>query len=236
MTGVTVVVPWRPGCPHRGAAWDWVSGWYARAHPDWQVITTGDGHTAGPWCKAAAVAAALPSATGDTLVVADADVVCAGLVAAVDAVESGLHPWAVPHYSVHRLTPAATTAVLDGGEFPDVRLPRSLLRGKIGEVHRGVAGGGIVVLPRQAWDVVPLDARFTGWGQEDLAWGWALGRVLGPAWRGPSALLHLWHPPQERSTRVAGSTASMALWSRYRRAYTAAEIAAVLQEPGARLP
>lgn len=233
--GVTVVVPWRPGCPHRAAAWDWVSRWYARAHPDWEVIASGDGTTGGPWCKAAAVAAALPYARGGTLVVADADVVCAGIAAAVDAVASGLHPWAVPHYAVYRLTPPATETVLAGGPFPDVRAPRSLLRGHISEIHRGVKGGGLVVLPRKGWDAVPLDARFTGWGQEDLAWGWALTRVLGQPWRGPVPLLHLWHPPQPRTTRVAGSTDSMALWSRYRSAYTAAEVTAILAEPGARL-
>ena len=233
---VTVVVPWRPGCPHRAAAWEWVSGWYAQAHPDWQVITTGDGHTSGPWCKAAAVAAALPQARGDVLVVADADVICAGILAAVDAVASGIHPWAMPHYAVYRLTPAATTAVYAGQPFPDTRQPRSLLRGHISEIHRGVPGGGIVVLPRGGWDLVPLDARFTGWGQEDLAWGWALTRVLGGPWRGTSPLLHLWHPPQQRSTRTAGSTESMRLWNRYRRAYTAAEVMLLMAEPGARPP
>lgn len=232
---VTVVVPWRAGCPHREAAWAWLRAWYASTHPEWQVIATGDGHSTGPWCKAAAVTAALPGAAGEVIVVADADVVCAGLGAAVEAVAVGGRPWAVPHSAVYRLTPAATTTVISGGPVPDVNGPRSLLRGTISEAHRGVQGGGLVVLPRKAWDVVPIDARFTGWGQEDLAWGWALTRVLGGPWRGRSPLLHLWHPPQPRTTRVAGSTESMALWARYRRAYTAAEVAAVLREPGARL-
>lgn len=233
---VTVVVPWRAGCPYREAAWAYLSGWYARAHPDWQVITTGDdGAAAGPWCKAAAVAAALPRADGDVIAVVDADVVCAGLLAAVEAVASGLHPWAVPHQSVYRLTPAATDDVLAGGPFPDVRSPRSLLRGKVAEAHRGVIGGGMVVLRREDWARVPLDARFTGWGQEDLAWGWALTRVLGGPWRGIAPLLHLWHPPQQRASRATGSAASVELWGRYRRAYTAAEVLALLDEPGARL-
>jgi hypothetical protein len=81
---------------------------------------------------------------------------------------------------------------------------------------------------------VPLDARFTGWGQEDMAWGWALTRVLGAPWHGLAPLLHLWHPPQERSTRVVGSSAGMRLWERYRRAYTAGEVLVLLDEVGAR--
>lgn len=232
--GVTVVVPWRGGCPHREAAWEWLQDWYARTHPDWQVIATGDGGTTGPWCKAGAVAAALPAADGAVIVVADADVVCGGLRTAVEVVASGSHPWAMPHNGVYRLTPAATATVLAGGEFPDVRGPRSLIRGHIAEFHRGVPGGGLVVLPRAGWDVAPLDFRFSGWGQEDLAWGWALTRILGGPWRGTAPLLHLWHPPQPRATRATGSTESMELWARYRRAYTAAEVEALLQEDGAR--
>ena len=233
---VTVVVPWRGGCVWREQAWEFVAGWWARHHPGWQVITTGEGGDPdGPWCKAAAVTAALPRADGEVLIVADADVVCAGMTEAVAEVASGRYPWAVPHYAVYRLTPQATEDVCAGDTFPDVRLPRSLLRGKVSEVHRGVAGGGLVVLPRKAWDRCPLDARFTGWGQEDLAWGWALTRILGSPWRGPYPLLHLWHPPQQRATRTQGSTESMRLWERYRRAYTAAAVAALLDEPGARL-
>lgn len=235
MTGVTVVVPWRGGCPWRDRAWAWLAGWWAQRHPGWQVITTSvGGDPGGPWCKAAAVAAALPRADGEVLVVADADVLCPDVAAAVDAVAAGDRPWAVPHYAVYRLTPTATERVYEHGTFPDIAGPRSLLRGQISEAHRGVAGGGMVVVPRAGWDACPLDARFTGWGQEDLAWGWALTRVLGAPWRGPAPLIHLWHPPQPRANRVAGSPASMTLWGRYRRAYTAADVRALLDEPGAR--
>lgn len=232
---VTVVVPWRAGgCSWREAAWGYLTGWYRETHPGWQILATPDMED-GPWCKAAAVAAALPRADGEILVVADADVVCAGLTAAVEAVATGAYPWAVPHYGVYRLTPMATLAVYDGQPFPDIGQPRSLLRDKVAEHHRGVPGGGLVVLPRYVWDEVPLDARFVGWGQEDLAWGCALTRVLGGGWRGMSPLMHLWHPPQKRQNRVAGSTESMRLYSRYRGAYTAGEILALMAEPGARL-
>jgi hypothetical protein len=230
---VTVVVPWRGGCEWREAAWRYLSGWWAQNHPTWQVITTTDAGD-GPWCKAAAVAAALPRADGDVIVVADADVLCADIGLAAAVVTAGDAPWAAPHHAVYRLTPQATVRVCNGEPLPDVTGPRTLLRGVLAESHRGVLGGGLVVLPRALWDVCPLDARFTGWGQEDLAWGWALARVAGAGWRGHSPLLHLWHPPQPRANRAAGSAASMELWGRYRRAYTAQDVLDILQEPGAR--
>jgi hypothetical protein len=236
MVAVSVCIPWGDsGCEHRRAALGHVMAWYRQHHPWWQLIVSDPAAAAQPWCKAAAAADAIASAAGDTIVVADADVLCDGIGAAVDAVVSGRHPWAVPHHGVYRLTPEATACVYAGGEAPDARLPRSLLRGRITESHRGVVGGGLVVLRRALWDRVPLDARFRGWGQEDLAWGWALARVAGPPWRGMAPLYHLWHPPAQRADRARGSADSVHLWDRYRRSYTGDEVLALLAEPGARL-
>lgn len=75
---VSVVVPYRPDRGFRDAAWAYVRRWWATTHPDWRVVT-GDAPHGGPWVKALAVADALPRATGDLLVIADADVVCDGV-------------------------------------------------------------------------------------------------------------------------------------------------------------
>lgn len=202
---VTVVVPWRPDGRHRDAAWSWVSARWRDAFPGWQLLQ--GAAPAGPWCKAAAVADALPDAAGEVLVVADADVWCDGVQAAVDAVASGAG-WAVPHLRVHRLTEAATTAVLDGAPLED-RLPLAQ------RPYTGFAGGGMTVLPRAVYDEVPLDPRFAGWGQEDEAWALALTCLAGDPWRGSAPLWHLWHPPQDRQSRRWGSPASQDLWRRY---------------------
>lgn len=231
MTTVTVVVPWRGGEPWRDRAWTYVSAWYATHHPSWEVVTA-DG-PAGPWCKATAVQAAMDRVDSGVVVVADADVITPDVGECVTAVAAGA-PWAVPHHIVHRLTPDATTAVRDGAPLPDWRLPHTLLRQVVAEIHRSVVGGGVVVLDRACWDTVPMDARFTGWGQEDLAWGWALTRTYSTPYRPLGPLWHLWHPPQDRDTRTVGSRYSQRLWARYSRAYTAAEVAAILNEPGAR--
>lgn len=229
------MIPWRGGDPHREAALSHVLTRYLTEHPSWDIRLTPDRpDDDGPWVKAEAVAAALADGVAsEIVVVADADVWCDGLPAAVAAVQAG-REWAVPHHAVYRLTPESTTLLLGGGPPPDTRLPHSLLRGKIAETHKGVAGGGIVVIRRGVWDVCPMDARFRGWGQEDLAWGWALARLFGPPHREAYPMLHLWHPPAPRRSRANGSEESMALYRRYRSEYTPDGVRAILAEAGAR--
>lgn len=203
---VSVVVPWRADGGPRDAAWSWVWARWLAEFPDWQVLR-GEAPLPGPWCKAAAVADALPRTAGELLVIADADVWCEETQTAVDAVASGAG-WAVPHMRVHRLTETATAAVLDGTPL-DGRLPLAQ------RPYTGFAGGGMAVLPRALYDEVPLDARFAGWGQEDEAWALALTCLAGPPWRGGAPLWHLWHPPQARLSRRWGSDASQDVWRRY---------------------
>lgn len=222
---VSVLVPYRPDSPERDAAWAYVRQWWEREHPDWQIIT--GACPDGPWVKAEAVADALSRADGDLLVLADADVICHGVGAAVDAVRRGA-PWAVPHRGVHRLAAAATTSVLAGGPLPDPGARPN--RGVTVESYTGVAGGGLTALPRAAYERVPLDPRFLGWGSEDLAWSHALLVTYGGPWRGVAPLVHLWHPPASRMTRAVGSAESLRLLHRYRASPTPDRIAALLAE------
>lgn len=199
---VAVVVPWRPGCPHREASWSWIRGRYER--DGWPIV---EGVApAGPWRKAAAVNPAVATADADVIVVADADVWCDGLSKAVDAVLDGA-VWAIPHRKVHRLTELASEAVRQGAVLERADLEQA--------PYRGVEGGGLVVARRAALLDVPLDPRFVGWGGEDHSWGYALRTLLGRAWRGTSPLWHLWHPAQPRLSRRIGSEESEALHLRY---------------------
>lgn len=197
---VEVLIPWRGRCPHRRRALDWVTARYR-----WPVTLAVA--PAGPWCKAAALEAAVAESTADILVIADADVWCDGTPVAVDAVRGGA-PWAVPHTRVRRLTRPSTRWMLAGHE-PD---PGYDVEER---PYRGIMGGGLTVLPREIYQQVPLDRRFTGWGQEDISWGIALGTLAGSRWRGTSDLVHLWHPPQERLSRRVGSEEGLALHRRY---------------------
>lgn len=183
----------------------------------------------GPWRKGAAVACATRQATGQIVVVADADVTCPGVDAAVRAVCDGA-PWAVPHRNVYRLTPAATREILAGGPLPQVAT--ATRHRDVQLAHTGMVGGGMVVLPAATLDAVPMDPRFAGWGQEDMAWARALSVMVGAPWRGVAPLIHLWHPeaPRLGPARTVGSHASWELWLRYRRAVTRREMGELLGE------
>ncbi len=204
---VSVVVPWHGTCPHRERAFAWVKARYAAAHPAWEVVVGVGGD---PWCKAAAVEDGLSRASGDVLVVADADVWCQGLQAAVDVLGDGA-AWVVPHLSVHRFNEAATRQVLDGAD------PGAVTEFDEDPYH-GWVGGGLVVLRREDYWRAPLDHRFRGWGNEDASWGHALEAIVGPHVRLDRPLCHLWHPPQQRMSRRVGNPVSEDLWRRYRSA------------------
>jgi hypothetical protein len=203
---VSVLVPWRPDGTDRDQAWAYVSRWWAQQHPSWQMVT--GTCPDGPWRKAVAVADALTKADGDVLVVADADVVCDRVVEAVEAVAGG-SPWAIPHREVRRLTRSASQAVYGGAPL------EHRLGGLTQSAYVGYEGGGILVLPRETYQRVPLDPRFAGWGAEDEAWALALRTVVGEHWRGRADLWHLWHEPQQRLNRHVGSQPSHALLVRY---------------------
>jgi hypothetical protein len=204
--GVSVVVPRTPGsCPHRDRAWEWVKARYAAVHPSWEVV---EGLGGVPWCKAAAIDDGLSRASGETLIVADADCWTDGLAEAVDLLDEA--PWVVPHLTVHRLTPTSTDAVLAGADPADAhdfdQAP-----------YHGWAGGGFFVIRRADYQRAPLDPRFAGWGLEDASFALAADELVGPHQRLTWPLWHLWHPPQPRLNRRIGSQESEALWRRYRR-------------------
>lgn len=219
MPGVEVIIPWREGCPHRQRALDWVLGRYRAGHPDWLV--TVERAPDGPWCKATAVASAAARSGPELVVVADADVWTTGLPAAVELIAQGA-AWAVPHTMLHRLSEACTSMLL-AGEDPVLEHDQP--------PYEGLIGGGVIVLARRTLRDVPLDPRFTGWGQEDVSHAVALHVLAGPALRGRADLLHLWHPPQSRMNRKKGSPEGVLLHRRYLRARRdPAEMRALIEE------
>jgi hypothetical protein len=227
---VSVIVPFRPGvCAYRERAWTWLRTWWERTFPEWEIVVSSD-DPAGPWRKAVAVDGGVRRSRGEILVIADADVFSLGVRTAVAEVASGA-AWVVPHHDVFRLSEAMTARLLAGEDLEHLLVLGSAALAK--PAYRGLAGGGLAVVPRSSWDVAPMDPRFVDGGAEDEAWGYALTTLAGPPVRLDAPLVHLWHPPQDRRTnpRHGGENGSLRL--RYARAHTRPEaMRAILGELG----
>jgi REP element-mobilizing transposase RayT len=206
--GVSVLIPYTSDDEHRQAARSHVFDWYARHFPAWEII---EGHADGDWSKGAALADAARRASHDLLVIADADCIIEAPVLheAAQTAAAGAAAWVVPHRRVHRLSEKHTERVYAGAE-PEAR---DLAR----PAYTGVAGGGITILTRDAWDTVGgIDPRFIGWGGEDLAFGWALETLVGQCVRLKGRLFHLWHQQEPIGASRRGCPESEALAGRYK--------------------
>jgi hypothetical protein len=208
MTAVSVIVPTGGvECEWRERARRWVLDWYRREHPEWDLI---EGRSGLPWSKGAAVADGYGHASGDIIVIADADsfIHPQSLTKAVGGIKRDRPHWAVPHGTVYRLSQASTEAIYAGAR-PHARM--ELAR----KAYKGLPGGGIVVLNRSAYETVGgIDPRFEGWGGEDLTFGWVLRCLCGPPWRETAPFWHLYHPHPAPS--LSGSPESEALVAQYR--------------------
>jgi hypothetical protein len=195
---ISVVVPLDPGRA-RGKPWAWLQARYSLLHPSWEVV---EGFCHGPWSKGAAVADGLSRASGDVIVIADADSWCAQAVM-VEAVElARTVPWVMPHSVVERLDAVSTRTILD-------RPPGDVPRGCRSYRHDAPVGGGIVIARREVLEDVPLDPRLLGWG-EDESWGRALDCLAGPHVNLGAALWHLDHLPQPTRRRALPATDALA--------------------------
>jgi hypothetical protein len=211
---VSVVIPYRSDGGERDRSLAWLLTKLEAEHPDWQVhVVTDDGD--GPFNRAALLRRGVTEVCGDIIVAHDADCWCPDLPEAVRQVQQG-RSWVVPHTMVHRLSPESSARFMDGAALEG--LPLSTDNPQDSRPYRGVVGGGVVVLTRSAFHQTPPDPRFAGWGGEDEAWGYALAAAVGKAARMGGPLVHLWHPPQPRQSRVVGNEENQALLRRYRKA------------------
>lgn len=188
---VAILFPFASNDPDRLANLATVRRWYAERFPDAEQVVRDDGGCREGWTKARAVQRCIDATDADVLVVADSDCLCEGVVPAVAAVEAGEALWAFPHTEIRRLDVEPSKAVRAGAQ-PTPAMPLEF------KAYPGVAGGGIVVLTREAWERAPMDPRFRVTHGEDVAWARALDFLCGTPWfprRTYSPLYHLHHPP-----------------------------------------
>lgn len=210
---VAVIFPFRAGCPYREAAFEWVRSQFD-AFPWEQVIGECE---PGPYNRSAAIIDGVLKTDATTLVISDADVWCDGTERAVQHVEEH-GGWVVPHRLIWRLSRESTAEVLAGYSWKNRPLSQDNEQDK--RPYVGNECGTLLVIHREVLLSAPPDVRFVGWGQEDLAWAYALRALCGRSRRYPNDLVHLWHPPQERLDRKVGSRTSELLLDRYRKVRT----------------
>lgn len=212
---VSVVVPMRGLDDQRALLWEWLSAVLALRHPDWEIVTASDMRADGrPFNRAAALIEGIRQASGDVIVVLDADTWSDRLDDAVEMVNTGQADWCMPHDTYVRLDEQATVAVL-GGAHPGSQdsEPRWAE-----PPYAQRPGACPLVIRRDLALRIPPDQRYEGWGGEENSWGWALTALHGPVARLTGRAWHLWHEPQPHPTRHTGSPATEKLKARYKAA------------------
>jgi inositol phosphorylceramide mannosyltransferase catalytic subunit len=201
---VSVIVPFRGGCPWRERSAEYVVGRLRSEHPDWQVTvvdSSGD-----KFSRSEAILRGLQKSFGRIIVVHDSDSWDKGLDAAVLRVRRKAL-WSSAHTKVHRLTSAQSKRFMRGLEVD--------INDCIEKPYRGTLAGGVTVFRRETLEACPPDPRFRGWGGEDQAHGIALKALYGGPVREQFPLVHLWHPEPERISRSVGNLENDALMRRY---------------------
>jgi hypothetical protein len=145
------------------------------------------GDSEGPWARGRAVnAAAAAAGRWDVALVSDSDTIPdPGAVRRAVAWVLDTGGAARPHDERWMLTKDGTVALVTRGQAA------------LEPHHFGPqwAGGGLLVLTRDAWESVGgFDERYVEWGREDSALNLSLLRA-GPWDRLPGQAWHLWHQP-----------------------------------------
>lgn len=187
---VSVLVPYRPGESWRDRAWLTISSAWAETGYEVIVESPGPGAHPGEFNHPLAINAARRRASGDVLVVADADTAWDPLdwvERAARLIESGISHWVLPS-EYWQLSAAQTQARLTTGMWVDDE-------SRAEWVGHGVSWSGIVMVAAWAFDEVGgYDERWEWWGSDDAAFSKCMGTIVGPATRLPGRCLHHWHP------------------------------------------
>lgn len=208
---ISFLVPFRAHPESRRAKnWRWLEEYWEHHFPTAEIIIGQDRRSRKrriPFSKSVAVNNAFRRSCGDVIVILDADAYlpadvldhCVERIRA--ARRSGTHVWFIPYTFIYRLNHEGTQDLVrsepcDPYEFstpPDVS-----------DVEPGGGGSGpgegrkygamIQILPREAFEAVGgMDARFRGWGGEDVSFVRAVDTLWGKHKNVPGDVLHLSH-------------------------------------------
>ena len=195
MSDVAVIVPFAGDEPYRLAAAERVRRYYDGFFPGWNYVVASPAAGDAAFSRAAVLNATIARTDSEVIVFNDADSLVEPHAMRRAAQLAGEEHGLVHAYTRYRRLSRAATERLSM-DAPNLwSLPDAAYEWEM--VNAG--SQGCAAISRYAFDTVGgLDECFVGWGYEDLAFmvvceaHWPLRRVAGD-------LVHLWHPPSERS-------------------------------------
>ena len=205
--GTVFLVPRRPDGGHRDRLWDWCRSHWLRVCPGIPILEGASPE--GPFNRSAAINAAA-AGDWDTAIILDADVFASSeQVFAAEQVAQATGLMVLGFQLYVGLNALVTRQVLEGKPLDELRGAR---------IRRYKHESSIVVVPRELFDEVGgFDERFSGWGQEDVAFAQACRVLRGEPLRVPGNVYHLHHGKSlERSMRHVEWRGNQELGKRYR--------------------
>lgn len=197
---ISLLIPFRTDNAERERNYLWLIDYWRSHLPEAEIVIGTDEST--PFCKTAAVNDAFSRATGDVLVILDADCYISAYVirqCVADirkAIAEGRRLWFVPYRRLYRMTKQSTETMLKidpASNFLMANEPNyELLEDTTNSSGGHWYGALIQILPREAW--IGMDERFKGWGGEDASHMLALDTLYSRRKTTSNAAYHMWHP------------------------------------------
>jgi hypothetical protein len=208
--GISLLVPFRDDHEEgRADNWSWLRRYWEYSLPDAEIII-GDA-PGNPFSKTCAINAAFRDSSGDVLVIIDADcyIDAAVILDCADEIRKGRarkprEPvWFVPYRHLFRLTRISTLYLLGSDPIDPFAFSAPPDADEIGPSSGSGFGhwyGALIqMFPREAFEIVHgMDARFRGWGGEDVAFTLALDTLFGVHRLSNNQVLTLWHSVQSK--------------------------------------
>lgn len=207
--GISIIIPFRKSKTYSRQAsnFAWVKKYWHCQLPGAQIIVGKDSKRNKLFSKSAAVNDGVKKATGDVLVITDADAYISikDVLECVKNIRKARHRgrklWYVPYRYFYRLTNEASTLVLRSSPCDPYTFscppPADDVQShnQSGSIRGHWFGAMIQIVPREAFECVGgWDERFRGWGGEDSSIMRATDTLYARHRTLKAQVLHLWHP------------------------------------------
>lgn len=207
--GVSIIIPFRAPskADERVRNIEWLKKYWRHALPGAELIISDDPDHDCTFSKSVAINRGVARASGDVLLLIDADgfmpgahvLYCANEIR--NARKRNRKLWFVPYRKFYRLSNSATVQLIDSTmaclhAFPEPPRETDVINVKDANPAQAHWYGALVqMMPREAFDLVGgWDERFRGWGGEDHAAMRAMDTLYVLHKTLPFRVFHLWHP------------------------------------------